>query len=298
MAKAIGFSHGAKIGYALGGGGARGLSHIGVIKVLEEHDIYPDFIAGTSIGALVGALYASGLRADDIEREMRLGLRHLARLADFRLSFHGLIQGKRVAAALEPFLGGLTFADLEIPFACVATDILHGQQIVIRSGPVINAVRASISIPGLFTPVKVRGRYLVDGGLVNMVPVSTCRDLGADYVVGVNVIPDPAGLIHELHTLRPANDEGNEEDEQDVDFQRSGSKKSKAPKSRAPNMVKVLIQSLYIPGYRIAKANLESADLAISLEVGNIGFLQFDKVVEAIEAGEKATRKALKEAGL
>jgi NTE family protein len=286
------FSDRAKIGYALGGGGARGLSHIGVMKVLEDHGIYPDVIAGTSIGALVGALYASGLRAGDIERALRLDLRRLAMLADVRLSLSGLVQGKRVASALKSFLGDLTFADLKIPFACVATDIVHGQEVVIRTGPVINAVRASISVPGLFTPVKLRGRYLVDGGLVNTVPVSTCRQMGAEYVIGVNVIPDPAGLIHEVE-----NDQ-EDDDEQETSARQTGSRKSNRPKSGAPNVVKVLIQSLYIPGYRIAMENLGEADMAICPEVGDIGFFQFDKEVEAIEAGERATRKALEEAGL
>jgi NTE family protein len=286
-------SEGAKIGYALGGGGARGLSHIGVMKVLEEHGIYPDVIAGTSIGALVGGLYASGLRAGDIERALRLDLRRLAMLADVRLSFSGLVQGKRVTSALKSFLGDLDFADLKIPFACLATDIVNGQEIVIRTGPVITAVRASISVPGLFTPVKVRGRYLVDGGLVNMVPVSTCRDMGAEYVIGVNVIPDPAGLIRE-----PETDQGEDGDEQQESARESRPRKSKPAKPRAPNVVKVLIQSLYIPGHRIAMENLEGADLAISPELGDIGFFQFDKEVEAIEAGERAARKALQEAGI
>jgi NTE family protein len=263
------------------------------MKVLEEHGIYPDVIAGTSMGALVGALYASGLRAGDIERALRLDLRRLAMLADVRLSLSGLVQGKRVTSALKAFLGDLDFADLKIPFACVATDIVNGQQIVMRTGPVITAVRASISVPGLFTPVKVRGRYLVDGGLVNMVPVSTCREMGAEYVVGVNVIPDPAGRIHEAE-----NDREDDDDEQDMTHRESRSSKSRRPKSSAPNVVKVMIQSLYIPGYRIAMENLEDADLAISPEVGDIGFFQFDKEVEAIEAGEKAARLALEEAGL
>ena len=291
MPKEIDYSDRAKIGYALGGGGARGLAHIGVMKVLEEHGIYPDVLAGTSMGALVGALYASGLRAGDIERALRLDLRRLAMLADVRLSLSGLVQGKRVTSALKAFLGDLDFSDLKIPFACVATDIVHGQQIVIRTGPVITAVRASISVPGIFTPVKVRGRYLVDGGLVNMVPVSACRDMGAEYVVGVNVIPDPAGRIHEPE------DEADDEEEEERGS-RSRLRRSKQPKPSAPNVVKVLIQSLYIPGYRIAMENLEAADLAISPEVGNIGFFQFDKEVEAIEAGEKAAQLALEEAGL
>jgi NTE family protein len=291
MPKRVDYSDGARIGYALGGGGARGLSHIGVMKVLEEHGIYPDVIAGTSMGALVGALYASGLRAGDIERALRLDLRRLAMLADVTWSLSGLVKGKRVTAALESFLGDLTFADLKIPFACVATDIVNGQQIIMRSGPVITAVRASISVPGLFTPVKVRGRYLVDGGLVNMVPVSTCRDMGAEYVVGVNVIPDPAGRIHEPE------DETDDEEEKERG-RGSRLRRSKHPKPSAPNVVKVLIQSLYIPGYRIAMENLQDADMAISPEVGNIGFFQFDKEVEAIEAGERAARLALEEAGL
>jgi NTE family protein len=292
MPRETDYSDRAKIGYALGGGGARGLSHIGVMKVLEEHGIYPDVIAGTSMGALVGALYASGLRAGDIERALRLDLRRLAMLADVRLSLSGLVQGKRVTSALKSFLGDLDFSDLKIPFACVATDIVSGQQVVMRTGPVISAVRASISVPGLFTPVKVRGRYLVDGGLVNMVPVSTCRDMGAEYVVGVNVIPDPAGLIHE------SVDATDEDDEAEADARQHHSKKPKRSKSGAPNVVKVLIQSLYIPGHRIAMENLEDADLAISPELGDIGFFQFDKEVEAIDAGERAARKALEEAGI
>ena len=261
------------------------------MKVLEEHGIYPDVIAGTSIGALVGALYSSGLRAGDIERALRLDLRRLAMLADVTWSLSGLVKGKRVTAALKSFLGDLDFSDLKIPFACVATDIVNGQQIVMRTGPVITAVRASISVPGLFTPVKVRERYLVDGGLVNMVPVSTCRDMGAEYVIAVNVIPDPAGLIHESEIRQ-------DDDAQEESARKSRSPKQKQARSGAPNVVKVLIQSLYIPGYRIAMENLEDADLAISPEVGNIGFFQFDKEIEAIEAGERAARKALEEAGV
>lgn len=288
MVKAADLPQGGKIGYALGGGGARGLSHIGVMKVLEEHGIYPDVIAGTSIGALVGALYASGLRAGDIERALRLDMRRLAMLADVGLSLSGLVQGKRVASALKSFLGDLTFEELKIPFACVATDIVNGQQMVLRNGPVISAVRASISVPGLFTPVRLRGRYLVDGGLVNMVPVSTCRDMGAEYVVGVNVIPDPAGWIQEPE------DEADDEEA----GRRSRLNRPKQTKAGAPNVVKVLIQSLYIPGHRIAMENLQAADLAISPEVGDIGFFQFDREVEAIEAGERAARQALEEAGI
>ncbi len=280
-----------KIGYALGGGGARGLSHVGVLKALEEHGSFPDVIAGTSIGALVGALYASGLRAADIEKAMHLDLRRLASLADVTLSLSGFVRGKRVTDLLKSVLGDLTFSDLEIPFACLATDIVTGEEIVLRTGPVVRAVRASISVPGIFTPVKVGKRYLVDGGLVNVVPVNTCRDMGADYVVGVNVIPDPAGMLH-----RSADGEMDDTEDDYPAGQQTRSKKSRQRRSTAPNLVKVLSQSLYIPGYRIALENLKTADLSISPEVGGIGFFQFDKEAGAIEAGERAARLALQEA--
>lgn len=185
-----------KIGYALGGGAARGLSHIGVLKVLHQRGISPDMIAGTSIGAIIGALYAGGYDPEDIEKIV-LGLdwKKLANLVDVTLPFSGLLQGKRVVVLLRSILGDMTFSQLRFPFACVATDILSGEQVVIRDGDLVEAVRASISIPGIFTPVELSGRFLVDGGLTNSVPVSICREMGADFVIGVNVIPDPVKVI-------------------------------------------------------------------------------------------------------
>ena len=182
-----------KIGYALGGGAARGLSHIGVLKVLDEHGISPDIIAGTSIGAIVGALYAGGYEPSEIE-QLVLGLdwKKLVYLVDMTLPLSGLLQGKRVVSLLKSILGDLTFSQLRCDFACVATDIINGEQVVLRDGSLIEAVRASISIPGIFTPVAIKGRYLVDGGLINAVPVSVCREMGAEYVIGVNVIPEPS----------------------------------------------------------------------------------------------------------
>jgi NTE family protein len=185
-----------KIGYALGGGAARGLSHIGVLKVFDEYKISPDLIVGTSMGALVGALYASGLKAIDIEQiVLRLNWKQLVRLADITLPISGIIQGKRVISLLKSIIGDLTFSRLKYDFACVATDISNGGQVVMHDGSLIDAVRASISIPGIFTPVVLDGRYLVDGGLVNEVPVSVCRVMGAEYVIGINVLPEPSRIM-------------------------------------------------------------------------------------------------------
>jgi NTE family protein len=193
-----------KVGYALGGGAARGLSHIGVLKVFEEHGVFPNIITGTSMGALIGALYAGGIKVGDIEQlAVRLGLGRLALLADMTLPFSGLIGGRRVISLLKTILGDLTFSQLKYDFACVATDINTGEQVVLREGSLVEAVRASISLPGIFTPIRVKGRYLVDGGLVNEVPVSVCREMGAGYVIGVNVIPGPSRMMHRSKKGRP-----------------------------------------------------------------------------------------------
>lgn len=208
-----------KIGYALGGGAARGLSHIGVLKALEEHGIFPDIIAGTSVGAIVGALYAGGYKPGEIEA-LVLGLdwKQLLRLVDMTLPRSGLLQGKGVITLLKSVLGDLTFPQLKCAFACVTTDIMNGEQIVLRDGSLIDAVRASIAIPGIFTPVEIKGRYLVDGSLINAVPVSVCRDMGAGYVIGVNVVPDPGrticGLNHDqncsVHEATKLEEDGNQ----------------------------------------------------------------------------------------
>lgn len=178
-----------KIGYALGGGAAKGFFHIGVLSVLEEYRIFPDIIAGTSMGSIIGALYASGLKAAEMKQmAIQIDWKKLMRLTDFTLPYNGLIQGKRIDDLLKSIIGNRTFSDLKTEFACVATDLRTGSQVVICEGLLIDAIRASISIPGIFTPKKIKGRYLVDGGLVNVVPVSVCRDMGADFVIGVNVI--------------------------------------------------------------------------------------------------------------
>jgi NTE family protein len=273
-----------RIGYALGGGGARGLAHIGVLKALEDNDIYPDFIAGTSIGALVGALYASGLSARDIEQiSFSLDWRKVASLADMVIPVSGLIQGRKVVALLESYIGHIDFKDLRIPCSCVAADIMNGQKVVINTGKVIDAVRASISIPGIFTPYKHQQRVLVDGGIVSEVPVSVCRAMGAQLVIGVNVIPDPAKAIH-ISLLNRGS--------QDVQPGKQG-KPGGDPESDLPRLIDVMTQMLLISGYRVAVEDLKAADVAITPPVEVIGFWQYFRSSEAILQGELATREAV-----
>lgn len=204
---------GKKLGYALGGGAARGLLHIGVLGVLEEHGVTPDIIVGTSMGSIIGAMYASGLKTSDLKQiACNIDWKQMMRLTDIvALPKSGLIHGKRIVALLKSILGDISFSQLKCRYAAVAADLYTGQQVVLTEGSLIEAIRASISIPGIFTPVRYKGRYLVDGGLVNVVPVSVCRDLGADFVVGVNAIPGPASEVMPVIISSAAGCDGGED---------------------------------------------------------------------------------------
>jgi NTE family protein len=174
-----------KIGLALGSGGARGFAHLGVIKVLNEANIPIHLIAGSSMGALVGTLYAAGL---DIDRLYKLALAFKRKFyLDFTVPKMGFIAGKRVKELIRIFTHGKRLEELDIPVAVIATDLIRGEKIVFKNGPIADAVRASISIPGIFVPEKIDGRILVDGGVVDRVPVSVAREMGADIVIAVDV---------------------------------------------------------------------------------------------------------------
>jgi NTE family protein len=174
-----------KIGLALGSGGARGFAHLGVIKVLIDEGISINMIAGSSMGALMGALYAAG---SDIERLSKLSrLFKRKYYLDFTVPKMGFISGKKAKELIRVFTYGKNLEELDIPVAVVATDIKTGEKVVFKEGPIADAVRASISIPGIFVPEKVGGRLLVDGGVIDRVPVSVVREMGADIIIAVDV---------------------------------------------------------------------------------------------------------------
>lgn len=174
-----------RIGLALGGGSARGFTHFGVLSVLEEAGIPVAVVAGTSAGSLMGAFYSAGMPLPLIdELAQQMSWRRAIRLV---LSTNGFISLEPMAVWMRETLGELHFEDLAIPFACVATDVHTGQTVVLNSGPLAPAVQASCSVPGIITPVLLHGRLLGDGGITNNVPVSVARQLGADYVIGVDI---------------------------------------------------------------------------------------------------------------
>ena len=179
------------IGLALGGGGARGWAHIGVLRALEEHDIAIECLAGTSIGALVGAIYLRDQlhRLEEFADDM--GMDNLMSLMDVSFPGLGLVDGQRIRDFLSGYLVDATFEDCPMPFRCVATNFLSKQEVVFESGSLVDAVRASISMPGVFVPCKHEDAYLVDGGVVNPVPVNVVKAMGAEVIVAVNLNHDP-----------------------------------------------------------------------------------------------------------
>ena len=181
-----------RIGLALSGGGARGLAHIGVLKVLEREGIRVDFLAGTSMGGLIAAGYAAGFDTAYLEQvALRMSRwRKLLPLVDRSLPGLGLVKSHRVRQYLASQFGEMTFDQLRIPLALVAVDLLSGEEVVLQSGMVAEAVRATVSLPGVFAPFPLDGRLLVDGGVLNNLPVDVVREMGAEVVIAANVSGD------------------------------------------------------------------------------------------------------------
>ncbi len=178
-----------RVGLALGGGGMRGMAHVGVIRVLEREGIPIDCIAGTSAGSVVGAAYAGGIRGHQLmELALQIRWRDIARPVWPR---HAFISFARLETYVANLLGDPTFADLDIPYAAVTADLATGEQVILQEGRVAPAVRASCSVPGIVAPVEVNGRLLADGGVINNVPISVVRNLGAEVVIAVGLGAPP-----------------------------------------------------------------------------------------------------------
>jgi NTE family protein len=251
-----------KVGLALGGGAARGIAHIGVLEVLEREGIPIDMIAGTSAGALVGALYAREKDAVLMKKQaMALDWVALTSLVDLTLPKNGFISGNRLTRLLGRFIGEVDFKDLEIPLSCIATDIISGNEVVMQEGSVLEAVRASISIPIIFAVIKNHNRYLVDGGLVNPVPVKTVKDMGADFVIAIDVTPDKA--------------------EREAFLRKSNEVKE-------PSLFQVIVQSIYIATYYTARSSSDGADEVIHPQLAHISPGEFHRSKELILQGELA----------
>ena len=185
-----------KVGLALSGGGSRGMAHIGVIKVLVKNGIPINFISGASAGAMIGGIFASGTSIDEIENAViKMKNRDIARLIDPGRPSFGFVKGNKLMKFISQLLKEKNIENFKIPFAAVATDILTGDEIIFDKGDAVSAIRASISFPGVFSPVKFEQTFLVDGGVVNPLPVDVVQDMGADVIIGVSVLGQPETKI-------------------------------------------------------------------------------------------------------
>lgn len=273
---------GPRVGLALGGGSARGWAHIGVIRALEEAGIVPAVVAGCSIGAVVGAFYAAG-RLDQLETFARaLTKRRVFGLLDPRLPGPGLIAGNRLRQRLADDLGARRIEDLPVRFGCVATEFGSGREVHLARGPLVEAVRASYAIPGLFPPVAREGRLLMDGTLVNPIPVALARALGADLVICVNLNGDTGGPVAREVTTAPRRGL--------LRLVRGG-----AAPAAAPGIARVVLDAFNITQDRISRARLERdpPDVAIGPDVAGFGLFDFHRAAEGIALGHRAARAAL-----
>jgi NTE family protein len=290
------------IGLALGGGSARGWAHIGVIRALAEAGIEPDLVCGTSIGALVGAAYVGG-ELDRLETWVRnLRLQTVMGFLDFSLG-SGLIKGDRLIEFFRSHFVDRDIRELARPFGAVATDLQRGREIWLREGRVTDVVRASIALPGLFTPALHDGNWLVDGGLVNPVPVSLCRAMGADLVIAVDLNAD---LLGRHLKPRPAKSKTRQraatEPETLTDsvmariqdgMSQLGLNHGSGPKP--PAVLDVLASSINIMQVLITRSRLagEPADVMVTPLLADLGLMEFHKGDIAIGAGRRAVEGAM-----
>ncbi|WP_334134634.1 patatin-like phospholipase family protein [Tepidimonas sp.] len=285
-----------RVGLALGSGAARGWAHIGVLRVLQEAQVPVDVVCGTSIGALVGAAFAAG-ELPRLEAWVRtLTWPQVVGLIDLRMG-GGLIEGGKLVAFFRERFADAGIEQLPLPFGCVATELGTGREVWLREGSVIDAVRASIAVPGVFTPARVQGRLLVDGGLVNPVPVSLCRAMGADVVIAVDLNWHLMARRHRVAGRAAPKPRGGLIDALLARLQWRADPKatSSAAGGEQPSLLDVLTTSLNIVQWRITQSRLagEPADVMLRPMLADIAAMDFHRAAPAIAAGRKAAEQAL-----
>lgn len=286
------------VALALGGGGARGWAHIGVLKAIDEVGIPISMIAGTSIGALTGSCYLSDT-LDELEHFARsLTKSSMLRYMDFTLRASGIISGDKLGAIMNQHLEGVTFEDLNKPFVAVSTDINQGHEVWLKDGPLVPAVRASYALPGVFLPVEHMGRQLVDGALVNPVPVSVCRSYEPDVVIAINLNSE---LFGRATVVQPSFYDIHEQEITEMETKKSGwlpfvSSNSKAKQNQL-GIMSVMFESFNIIQDRVSRARLagDPPDYTVRPKLKNVSIADFYKAEEAIELGYNEMMHRVKE---
>ena len=294
------------IGLVLGSGAARGFAHIGVIHALKAYGIVPDIIVGTSIGAVVGGCYASG-QLDGLEAWARsLTRRQIISYLDVRIGGSGLISGGRLAARLQESVGKISIENMPVRFAAIATEVGTGHEVWLARGSLALALRASYALPGIFPPVSIGGRWLVDGALVNPMPVSVARAFGARVVIAVNLNAD--SFARGATIASHGSDESDKEPSAAVAKSRNGFlglrsmfgaeralKRQFITGSARPSFSTVMVEAFNIMQDRLTRMRLagDPPDVHITPRIGHISFLDFHRAADAIAVGQSAAEKAL-----
>ena len=294
------------IGIALGGGAARGWAHIGVLKTLVAAGLEPDIVAGTSIGAVAGACYVTGRLTALEDFACTLTRRRIFGFLDINFAGSGLITGQRLNARLEQHLREFTIEQLERKFSAVATELGTGHEVWLNKGSLVNALQASFALPGIFRPVQINGRWLIDGALVNPIPVSVCRAHGARIVIAVNLSNDifsKGAVIHDQGAFGDAL--ALAESVEGTELVGTNGRAAVHLLHRqifgrtngAPGMSAVMMDAINITQDRIARSRLagDPPDITIGPKLGDIGLFDFHRACEAIELGARAAEKQIDE---
>lgn len=295
-----------RVGLALGSGSARGWAHIGIIQALGEIGVEPEIVAGTSIGAIVGAAYA-GDHLDALDEWVRsLSWKKIVKFLDMSPLSGGFIQGEKLYEFAHAHIQDMTIESLPRTLGIIATDLGTGREVWFQDGPLLEAVRASIGLPGLFAPVNVNGRWLVDGGLTNPVPISLCRAMGADVIIAVNLNGDIIGKHarkRKGHTRKVSMSENAEAaflERMSSHLKSSLHETSDEIWSRlfgeshdAPGMLEVLASSLNIMQDRITRSRMggDPPEIILSPRLSHLGLMEFDQADIAIEEGRAAVQR-------
>ncbi|MCS7202444.1 MAG: patatin-like phospholipase family protein [Dictyoglomus sp.] len=288
-----------KIGLVLGSGGAKGLSHIGVLKILERENIKIDCISGSSIGAIIGGFYAKGYSSKDLEDiALSISKKDIYEFIDFSPSLQGIIKGDKILNFLRNFLGDIEFSQLKVPFLAVAVDLITGEKIVFTKGKVISAIRGSISIPVIFQPYPFDNKLLIDGGVLSPLPVEELKEFQKpDIIIGINLQSPPnwspkgRNIFQEI----PMEPKGFSEK---VIYKITQTEIFKEIQKRVnplfnPSLLEVLMQTINIMNWEIALRNIKLADIVINPRVENYRTFDFDKGKELIKIGESSAEKEL-----
>ncbi len=278
-----------KIGVALGAGSAKGLAHIGALQALEENGIKPDIIVGTSIGAVIGGAYASGMGLEEIER-VALSIKRgtVKKILPHRLSLRSLVSQERVKTFFKNTFKDKKIEELPLPFGCIAADIFTGEEVRLTKGPLVEAMLASSAIPGFFPVVEAQDKFLTDGGLVNPIPVSLAKGLGADFVIGVNVI------TKERRNLRPATKDN--EDESFVErMKRALRRFIEGEQDTPPNMIVAFLSAIDIMEEQIlySKLRLNPPDIFIHIDTSGFSWKEYYRARELIKKGREVSLKIM-----